>query len=172
MWADYGEHCLIVYPDLLTVREFYSHYTKRMIKEKNSTVLVAPCYETTAQVRQILSENSYCLDVAKYENEDVLTIVDSMEAYFGKDKVMESIEGYITRTKEIGKSGFSAVADVGVFVQRNKIDELVDIELTLPTKFNIPYKRFCIYHQRDFDRLTEEQKENLIRHHSRVIRIT
>lgn len=168
----YGEHCLIIYPDLLTIREFYSHYIKKMIEEKDGTVLVGSCYETTTKVRQILSENGSCLDVSKLEKEDVLTVMDSMEVYFGKEKMDDFIDEYIDYTKNIGKSGLSVVADVGVFIQKDKVEELVNIELTLPKKFNTAYNRFCIYHQKDFDRLTEEQRQRLTERHSKAIRLS
>ena len=130
--AEYGEHCLIIYPDLATLRLFYSVFTKRQI-EANGTILIALFYETANQVRQILSDkNSW--EVSKYENQDILTIMDSMESYFGKERTMYSINEYVTHAQAIGKKGFSAVADVGVFILKNRIDELVQIELTLPIK--------------------------------------
>jgi len=43
----------------------------------------------------------------------------------------------------------------------------------LPTKYNddVPMKGFCLYHQKDFDSLSDEQKQKLIEHHCKTIEI-
>ncbi|MGN6347743.1 MAG: hypothetical protein ACTHJ7_10540 [Candidatus Nitrosocosmicus sp.] len=40
--------------------------------------------------------------------------------------------------------------------------ELVRYELSLPTVFDLPLRRFCLFHQADFERLPDEQKQKLI----------
>ena len=167
---DYGEHLILIYPDLSTLREFYLYYVKRAIEKGNGAVLLAPCYETTGEARQIL-EGGSCLNASKHESEGTLKIIDSMEAYFGKGRVMDSIYDLVSNAKSTGKAGLSSLADTGCFLQRNALNELVDVELSLPTRFDIPYKRICIYHRKDFDRLTEEQKQKLINHHGATIRL-
>ena len=53
--AEYCSHYLIVYPDLTTLREMYSQYIQRQIKNNNNEIiLINPFYETTDSVRQIL----------------------------------------------------------------------------------------------------------------------
>jgi len=54
--SEYGAHYMIIYPNLDTLREIYSNYAHKQIKENNEIVLVNPFYETTDSVRQILSE--------------------------------------------------------------------------------------------------------------------
>ena len=49
--------------------------------------------------------------------------------------------------------------------------ELVEYELSLPTIFDLPLKRFCIFHQNDFNRISKEQKQNLVEHHGLNMRI-
>lgn len=167
---DYGEHFLLIYPNLSTVREFYSHYIKKAIEKGNGAVLLAPFYETTEQARHVLEDGS-CLNASKCESEGTLKIMDSMEAYFGKGRVMGSIYDLVSDAKSTGKAGLSSISDTGCFLQRNLLNELVDIESSLPKKFDVSYKRLCIYHQNDFDRLTEEQKQKLINNHSATIRL-
>jgi hypothetical protein len=43
-------HCLMVYPDLRTLRGIYSHYTKIQLEDNNEMVLILPYYETTDMV--------------------------------------------------------------------------------------------------------------------------
>ncbi len=147
--TDYGEHCLIIYPDLPTLREFYSHYTKKMIEQKNGAVLIVPNYETTEQVRQILSENSSCIDVSKYEKQNDLAIIDSIKANFGKQHFLQFVYQIVDHAKKTGKSGLTVFPDVGCFFNFQKFKELLDYELSLPSKYSDMLTGFCLYHQKD-----------------------
>lgn len=49
--------------------------------------------------------------------------------------------------------------------------ELLEYERSLPKRFDLNMKVFCIYHQNDFDRLTKGQKQELAKHHGMVIKI-
>ena len=92
--APTGTHCLMVYPDLMTLRGMYSHYAKTQLKDNNEIVLILPYYETTDMVRLTLSgRNVYSgntdypfeyfgIDVNKYEKEGALIIMDSLKGYF------------------------------------------------------------------------------------------
>jgi hypothetical protein len=55
----------------------YSHYIKAALKN-NEIVVILPFYETVNNVRCILSEDSACIDVRKYEKEQSLLIIDSL----------------------------------------------------------------------------------------------
>ena len=54
--AEHGAHYMIIYQDLDTLRELYSNYVHKQIKENNEIVIINPFYETTDSVRQVLSE--------------------------------------------------------------------------------------------------------------------
>jgi hypothetical protein len=173
---EYGIHCMIIYPDLTTLREFYSYYIKKQIEENNEIVLFSPFYETTDSVRQILSEGHTAIeDVSKYENENFLIIIDALKNYFQKDEGDETDwsfkETMVKNAKKKGKSGFSILGDMGAFNYKGKIKELVDYELSLPAKYDIDIRGFCLYHQKDFDRFLEEQKQKLVEHHGMVMKI-
>jgi hypothetical protein len=74
--------------------------------------------------------------------------------------------------KKIGKSGLTILGDVGVYHHKCKHTDLVDYEMSLPTKFNdASMKGFCLYHQKDFDKFSEEQQQKLIEHHGKAIKI-
>ena len=84
----------MVFPDLMTLRGVYSHYTKMQLEDSNEIVLILPYYETTGMVRLNLSgetiynengNNPYGysgIDVNKYEKEGSLIIMDSLKGYF------------------------------------------------------------------------------------------
>ena len=56
--------------------------------------------------------------------------------------------------------------------RRLKVDGLNAHEASLPSKFDMNIKAFCLYHKADYDnRFTREQKQVLLEHHGREIRI-
>ena len=70
------------------------------------------------------------------------------------------------------KSGVSVLADLSAYSHKSKYKDLVDYESSLPTKYNdVPMKGFCLYHQNDFDRFSDGQKQELIEHHGKAIKI-
>jgi hypothetical protein len=72
-----------------------------------------------------------------------------------------------------GKSGISVFVDMAFHYHFGKPDDVVDHELSLPSKYhNLKIKRFCIYHERDFDRLKEEQKHIVRKHHGKELVLT
>jgi hypothetical protein len=83
--AEYGAHYIIIYPDLDTLRDLYSEYTRKQIEENNELVLINPFYETADSVRQALSEkfDDGIGSVSKYEKEELLMIADALEEYLG-----------------------------------------------------------------------------------------
>jgi hypothetical protein len=140
-------------------------------------------------------DNNKSIDVTKYEDEDSLIIMDSLKGYFslnkddkdwriGNDKnngtdiakrLTSFIEQLVKRAESTGKNGVCVFADLGSFYHysnstdaNSAVDKLVEYELSLPSRYNIKLKGFCIYHRSDFDkRLTEEQKQKLLNHHGK-----
>ncbi|MDQ3867968.1 MAG: MEDS domain-containing protein [Thermoproteota archaeon] len=178
--AEFGAHYIIVYPDMMTLRQIYSRYIKAQIEDDNEIILMLPYYETTEMVRSILSgENNNnnnggrIIDVRKYEKEGSLIIIDSVKAYFGSDiDLMSFVEKLAKKAQSSGKSGVSVIADLASFYYYNQVDKLIDYEMSLPTKYDdqMKLKGFCLYHQEDFDkRLSKEQKQKLLEHHSKNI---
>jgi MEDS: MEthanogen/methylotroph, DcmR Sensory domain len=174
--TEYGVHYMLIYPNLATLRMLYSNYTHKQIEDNNEIVLINPFYETEDSVRQVLSQsNNYdTMDyVYKYEREKTLMIIDSLYEYFERQQPddVSFKNGLADYAKQIGKNGLSILADMGAYPHRSKYNELLDHELSLPTKFDIAMKGFCLYHQKDFDKLSEQQKQKLIEHHGKAIKI-
>ena len=171
--SSFGAHFLVIYPNLSTLREMYSHYVKSALSDKgNEIVLVLPFLETVDNVKRILSENSANIDVRKYEREQSLLIMDSLKSYFGLQNglipfVRQTI-GYATTS---GKSGLSVLADMGSFFYYDKKDDLLQYEITLPLNYkNMNLKMFCVYHKLEFDRrLTDKERQILIEEHGKTL---
>ena len=172
--AEYGAHYMIIYPDLVTIRELYSGYIHKQIEENDEIVLINPFYETTDSVRQVLSEryDHGMNDVPKYEKEKSLIITDSLKEYFGDQRHMYFKKSLADYARQTGKNGLSVLADLGAYPYKSRDKDLVDYELSLPTKYDdVAMKGFCLYHKKDFDKFSDEQKQKLIEHHGKALKI-
>ena len=165
--ADYGTHYIIVYPDIMTLREIYSNYIKYQIEDKNEIVLVLSYYETVNNLRNYLSPtDEISSDLERYEREGSLVIIDSVKGFFDFDH-LSYVKNLLKQAESLGKSGISVIADAGAFYHYSKVEELVKQELSMPSKFDINLKRFCVFHKQDFDKLTEVKKQKLLEHHEK-----
>jgi len=177
--APYGMHALIIYTDMMTLRQFWSFYAKKSIEEKNELLYLAPFYETVDSVRKTLSEGHVSIDVHKYEqDEKSLIIVDSLDNYIDASgsaldakSLSKGFQHLVRRAKHLEKSGVSILGDMGAFLFTNQIQGLADYELDLPSSYNINLKGLCMYHQKDFDRMPEDSKKKIIEHHQISIKI-
>src|SRR5215204_3912581 len=170
--SEIGSHLLVEYPDLPTLREMYSYYTKSALYDGNEIVVILPFYETTDMVRHILSEDSACLDVRKYEKEQRLLIMDSLRGYFGSaDGLMPFVKQTVEYGESSGRNAVTVISDMGSFFYYCKKDGLIGWEMKLPCKYEMNLKGFCIYHTRDFKSLSEENKRELYRHHTRIMHL-
>jgi len=166
-----GGHVVLVYPNLETLREIYSHYCRTAL-ESNELVLLLTYYETADSVRHTLTMVG--IDVKRYEKERALMIIEDItKTYFGSGQDFLFFLNILNKQQEKrGKNGISVIADMGIFYHFNNNDKdaLFRFERSLPAKFDIRLKRFCYYHIRDFDRLEEKEKQDLLeQHYLRVI---
>lgn len=172
----FGAHHLVLYPDLATLRKVYSHYINTALNEKNETVIILPFFETMENVRRILEQSEFDIDVAKHEKQRSLLIMDSLKGYFGSPEgVSPLIDKALEHAKTSGKNGVSAFGDMGSFFYHHKDNSLMEHELSLPSKYDngTNLKTFCLYHNREFyKRLSNEQKEKLLGHHGKNMIIT
>jgi len=149
------------------------------LEDNNEIVLILPYYETAEMVRSVLSgENKNnqgnIIDVRKYEKQGSLVIIDSVNAYFHSDiDLISFLAGLAKQPQFSGKKGISVIADLASFSYFNRIDKLIEYEMSLPTKYdddNMKLKGFCFYHHEDFDRrLSKEEKQKLLEHHSKAL---
>jgi hypothetical protein len=169
--SEFGSHFLVIYHDLDTFRELYSLYAKAALKD-NEIVVILPFYETVNNVRSILSEDSACIDVGRYEKEQSLLIIDSLKSYFGSQEgLMPFVKKIVEFAKVSGRSGVSVIGDMGPFFYYGKNDGLLHYETTtLPTRFEgINLKGICTYHRQDFKNFSEKEKGMLLNHHGKTL---
>jgi hypothetical protein len=77
----------------------------------------------------------------------------------------------VNYAKQTGKNGISIIGDIGAYPHKSKHNDLVDYELSLPTEFDVDMKGFCLYHQKDFNKFSDKQKQELIKHHGKALKI-
>ena len=170
--VEYGEHNLLIYPNLRLLTEIYSQYFKTRLDANKEIILFLSTYQSVNCVRRNLREID--LDVAKCEEDGSLVIIDSVSGYFGSEvDVLCLVKILSKRAQNQSRIGCFIIADMGSFYLIRMVNELVKYEASMPLKFDtykngmINSKAFCTYHQKDFDSLTEDQKQLLFAHHYR-----
>jgi MEDS: MEthanogen/methylotroph, DcmR Sensory domain len=168
--SNYGEHDMIIYPHLSVLREIYSRYSKSQLGKE--IIVLLPTYENISSVKRTLTDSG--LDVRRFENDDSLVILDSVNAHFESNPdILTTIEMLAKRAESDRGGGCSVVSDMGSFRFLGKEKELLQYEMSLPSRFNsIKFKIFCCYHQANFDRLSGNEREHLLEYHSKNLIIT
>jgi hypothetical protein len=140
-----GSHCLMVYPNLITLRAIYSNYTKIQLEDNNEIVLILPYYETIDMVRLALSGTNANdenvnrnlgrfsgINVNKYEREGSLIIRDSLKANVDSDRgeqgdeynenetnknmsLMAFLNVLVRHATKRQKDGITILLDMGLF---------------------------------------------------------
>lgn len=169
---EFGEHNILVYPDYETLRDLYSQHCRKRLKEDNEIVLLLPHYETINSVREALRELD--IDVAKYEQDQSLMIMDAITTIFNPTAgdFRDYLKGLENRAKAIGKSGICVIADMGSFYHLGKLDEMINYEVAIPPRRQeVKSSLHCLYHSKDFDRLSKDQKDLICKCHYREIQL-
>ena len=166
--ADYGEHSILVYPDLDTFREVYTHEIKARL-QNNDVVAVLPHYETLSSIKINLSELD--IDITALQNEKRLLIIDSAQVFFTNIGFSAFASGLEDLAKRNNRKGTFIFAEMGPFFHRNQIQELLNWENSIPTKNEMNCSLVCCYHEKDLQRLSEDQKKMLCNHHFTDLRV-
>jgi hypothetical protein len=163
---------MLVYPHLDVLREIYSRYSKSQLEKGKEIIVLLPTYENVDSVRHTLTDID--VDVSKFEEDGSLVILDSVKGYFGSNyDISATIEMLAKRAEGERGGGCSVISDMGSFSLLRKEQELFEYERAWPSRLNLmKYKGFCCYHQANFDRFSEKQREHLFEHHYKNLIIT
>jgi hypothetical protein len=174
MHIDYGQHNLLIYSDLNALKEIYSRYFKTRLQSKEEIILFLSTYQNIDRIRDMLRAAD--VEVARYEGDGSLVIVDCVKGYFGSESDVLCLIKILSKcAQNQGMSGCSVFADMGSFYVGGKVRELLEYEASMPLKFDryhvggslIKCKAFCMYHEKDFNRLAENEKQSLFQQHYR-----
>ena len=119
------------------------------------------------------------IDVTRFEtDEKSLILVDSLEHYIDNNgsalatkSQLKSIQQLVKYTNDLEKKGASILGDMGAFLFKNQIQNLLNYELNLASRFDMNLKGVCMYHQKDFERLSEDSQKKIIEHHTIAVKI-
>lgn len=167
--SEFFVHSMLIYSNLTVLRLFYSNYIKKRLEENNEVVQMLPFYETVQNVRDVLTRNLSSFDVNLLEMfEKSLIIIDSAKMFLNKKKFNESdlSEEMVTYSKILKKKGVSVLSDKSAFIFANQLNQVIEYELNIPDHFYINFRNICLYHQKDFAKFTDEQRQLLVDNHN------
>ena len=175
MQSKFGEHNFILYSDIATLRNIYFGYCKTAFESLNEIVLLLPpYYESVSDVFSNLG-NDGNIDVEKYKKEGSLVLVEPKKGYFSLTNelvgIMIMVRMLLQRASKLEKNGVAVISDMGIFFHMNKVEELIkhERELLLSSIHNMKVKIFCCYNKADLKLLTEQQMQELLINHNKVI---
>ena len=176
--SHFGEHNMMIYPDLSALRKIYSTFCKRSLESKEAVFLLLH-YLTKEDIRAYLKELN--IDVYEYEKRDrSLLILDSTVEYFGSAKDFLFYLNIINkRVLSRNKPGISIFMDMGSHYHHHRISDhpqrgfhlLYEYEDSLMTTLELKVKLLCLYHVKDLDMLSPIQREDLLRTHFRRYKV-
>jgi hypothetical protein len=168
--SGFGEHNMLVYPDVETFKEMYCMYAKIHLQPNyNEILLIVTYYETPEKIKQNLRD--FGVDAEAHEKNGSLLIVDAVKGYQSSDVngILKLARSLVERAEKEGRQGVCVFGDMGSFFLFDRVVELLQYELSIPPKPSIKLKAFCSYHSGDYNRLTSDQKKILEDHHYRRI---
>jgi hypothetical protein len=99
--------------------------------------------------------------------------MDSLRGYFGSaEGLMPFVKQTVEYAKHSGRENVSVLGDMGSFFYYKRKNDLIGWEMGLPRKFDMNLKGLCLYHERDFARLSEEDKQKLLKHHNKILQLS
>ena len=165
-----GNHYLVIYPDIETVRKIYAEYIRVLLEDNRAAVLFFPYYDTTDKVRQELILNG--IDVKKYERNNSLTLVDfakiidnpylGIPAAFGLKDFVSKIKGFHNEKTLI------IISDMSLYNHLGNIDDLLKYESFGHHHGSeaLDWKQICLYHKLDFNLMfASKQKQKIFDYH-------
>jgi MEDS: MEthanogen/methylotroph, DcmR Sensory domain len=165
-----GHHYLILYPNIETLRKLYSGYVKKQLEQQpDSIVLFLSYYDTTDNVRSVLSSKGVL--VKELEKNGTLIILDIMKVlqypYFEFPDIEKLKELARKTEKQFWDKSIFIIADMSVFNHTKKASEVLEYEKTLDKDLKIErWKELCLYNKRDFETMfTEEESNSLMEYH-------
>jgi hypothetical protein len=113
------------------------------------------------------------IDVDRLLSDSSLIFIENKDWYIPDGKVdKDSIKNQwiylVKKCVSNGKKGLRAFCIMDTFFEHNLIDELVDYESALSPKFDFQFVSVCAYLRSNLEKLSQEQKERMIRSHSHV----
>ena len=158
-------HNILVYDQLESFEKFYGQYAAKWLP-RGEIVLIATQYQTFDKVDRALRKSG--IDITKYMDEGSLQIIDAQHGYMLSDvnATKKLAMTLVQRARQEGKHGVSWIGDMGSFIGFQRVNDLMDYELSCPQQYKDEMIRtVCCYHEGDFRRLSSKNRAVLRNHH-------
>jgi hypothetical protein len=173
--SNFGEHNLILYQDVATLNNVYLEYCKNALETLNEMILILPFHQPVSNLFH--SFKNIGVNVEKYKLQGLLVIVEAKKGYFSLTNELVDItimiKMLLQRSNKLGKSGLTIFSDMELFFHHNRLDELLKHETRLYMSSswitNSKMKVFCCYNISDLNLLTDNQKQDLLNRHNKII---
>lgn len=168
--TSFGQHVLIIYDDLATMRELYADYCLDRLSRNKEAILLLPYLERPEVAKSHIEEKG--VDIKENQKEGAFAAVDAYEWFFGTDvNADEIISKMFEDLHRYGRQGASIIRDIGVFFLRDEGAKMIGLETEVQSKINPSSKIVCCIHKNDFDKLVQPHKDLLISAHDKVLGI-
>jgi len=166
-----GDHGIFFYGSPREKREVLFNYLQAGIQKGEGAGYVAS-QETSKQIRKHIED--FGLNVKALERDGALTIFDYDKFYIIDGEVNASHTimlgmRVLEEAMEIGLKGLRTCGEAACFFEHKKEKELVEYELGLGRKLDIPVTILCAYDVNDTKSLDEKFFFNLIKAHGPVV---
>jgi hypothetical protein len=166
-----GNHGIFFYRNPHEKHEVLFNFLKAGLEKEKGAIYVAS-QETSKQIRSHMED--FGLNVKALEKDGALRIVDYYDWYIIDGKVnashaTESALRVFDEAAEIGLKGLCGCGEVACFFEHKKEKELVEYELTLGRKFDLPITGLCAYDVNHAKSLVEKLFFSLIKAHGVVV---
>jgi hypothetical protein len=169
--SPYGQHILMLYDDIMTLREIYCAYSLDKLNKSKEAILVLPYLETPESVKTHLEEEG--IAIRDQQKEGTLAVIDSDRWFFGSEFNSDEMMARMFADIQLyGRQGASVFRDIGVFFLRSEQAKLIGLETAVSSKVNLNCKIICCLNKADFDRLVPTHKELLLSAHDKTLGIT
>lgn len=163
-----GEHNIFIYPSLEYFGKVYAQVCKTSLADDDIVVLLT-YYEPVEEVFAKLSAAG--IDVDAHRKKGNLIVADAVNEFFGKGKdLLLFLIKLERKVKELGKNCVFVMLSMSVFMLYEKEEEMLEYEGLLDLSETRNWRVLCCYHKDDYEKLSEQLKEDLkARHNRRLI---
>jgi hypothetical protein len=163
----FGKHNLVAYGDVVDFREVYIKECKQRL-EDNEVVVILPYYEMVGSIEQQL--DNVGVNVSHYKRAGSLFIVDAVREFFGAQYDFAKFLKLLDKGAiKAGKSGVFVVANIDGFFLYESREKLMAYETAIE-EINLDNTiLICAYYKGNFENLTADEKQILIRLHDESV---
>jgi len=166
-----GSHGIVFYENPYEKREVLFNFLQAGLQRGEGAIYV-PSQETSEQIRRGME--NFGLDVKTLERDGVLKILNYNKFYIidgeaNAEHTMKLAQSFFSEAMEIGLKGLRTCGEATCFFEHNKEKELVEFELMIGRKLDLPVTVLCAYDVNHAKSLDEKDFFSLIKAHGSVI---